>query len=155
MTKEVLVTLSGIQFDLNAQEPISTVSVGTYEAVEGGHRISYEEYQDEGDGKESEHHNTLTIRPKEIELVKDGDVSTQMLFKPLQKTESYYSTPYGDLVIGMDTKDMTLDVSPDLIEAKIRYGLEINQSMISDCEISIRIESRKKEGKTADTAVNG
>lgn len=71
MTKDVLITISGMQFDIE-EEPVELVTVGTYYLKNGKHYVLYEE-QTEGNGQVTknivkfyEGHFEMTKRVKAI-----------------------------------------------------------------------------------------
>ena len=81
--------------------------------------------------------NMIKLRDKEFCLWKKGPVNVQMVFSEGKKTMTDYFTPFGNILIAMDTRE----VSEDCIKIHISYGLEANYQFIADCSITIEIKS--------------
>lgn len=142
MTKEVLVTVSGMQFDVESEEALESVSVGSYEMTEGVHRIRYEEFMMTEEGDQFPHVNILELRPDRVEVHKSGAATAHLVFSAGTRSETYYATPFGEIMIGMDTNQVFLEETEDLIKAKVTYSLYMNREFVSNCEINITIKAR-------------
>ena len=116
MTKEVLLTLQGLQFDQREEDAdkIETVTVGDYYKKNGRHYVVYEEVT-EGLGRQD-----LTD----------------------------YNSPFGQILVGIDTKRITIDEKEDNIVVDVDYALDINYEFLSDCHIKIDIRSKENSGFT-------
>lgn len=142
MTKEVLISITGIQFENNEDEPIKIITTGTYEYETGIHHVYYDEISEELPREVTK--CTLKIKGNGMEMIKDGLMSVHMVFEEGKKHVSYYNTPYGDLVVGTYTNRVRSLLQEDNLEVEIFYGLEINGQNISNSEIKVNIESIKK-----------
>lgn len=58
-----------------------------------------------------------------------------------KKTMTDYFTPFGNILIAMDTKEVCVTESADCIKIHIAYGLEANYQFIANCNIAIEIKS--------------
>ena len=56
---------------------------------------------------------------------------------------SWYNTPFGNLLAGIEVKEMQVKEEEDLLEIKVDYELEINYERIADCRIQIRVMSKE------------
>lgn len=140
MTKDVLVSVCGYQFDVNEEEAIELITDGEYYFKNGKHYIIYEEQLSPEDGLTK---NVLKIGNGTVELIKRGDGNLHMMFEPGKKNYSNYSTPIGPMFVGIDTKEMEFLEQEGQMELCIRYDLEISGSYVSKCEIKIKVESKK------------
>ena len=136
MKKNVVITVRGLQAEINAEEPIEVISAGTYLRKENTHYLSYDEADENGRLTK----NRIKITPECIEMVKQGGVSTQMLFRLGEKQYSCYSTPFGDLTLGMTTKKIQVEEEEHAISAKLLYGLEVNGQHMSECKLDIEVK---------------
>lgn len=136
MKKNVVITVRGLQADINADEPVEVISAGTYLRKENTHYLSYDELDESGKITK----NRIKITPEAIEMVKQGGISTQMLFRLGEKQYSCYSTPFGDLTLGMTTKDIQVEEEKHQLFAKLLYGLEINGQHMSECKLDIEVK---------------
>lgn len=136
MTKDVWIKVSGLQFTgENADpEPVEIITSGTYTEKNGKHYLRYEEYMPDESGFTT---NTVVIDPDSVDILKKGAASTSMFFHRDQKTFSIYSTPFGNLVLGLDTQGIDIDAREDSLAVLVKYGLELNSQFVADCSISI------------------
>lgn len=137
MTKDVVISVTGIQVDTEDSGSVEMISHGEYYFQNGKHFIIYEEKSEDSVSK-----NILKISDHKIELSKKGDISVQMIFEPGKRYLTYYHTPYGKLLIGLHTHKVKFVEEEDYLGIHIEYGLAINYTHASDCSIKIRIRSR-------------
>lgn len=146
MTKDVLVSIKGMQFDGDSGDTIETMNFAEYYLKNDGHYIIYDEVV-EGESQSTK--NILKVKGKSFELTKRGLVNVHMVFEEGQKSMTNYTTPFGDILMGMDTRkvDMVLDDAGDKMQICIEYALEVNYEFLADCQIEIDIVSRKSQTK--------
>ena len=135
MKKEVVITVRGLQPEVDAEEPIEVISAGTYMRKDRVHYLSYDEADETGNITK----NRIKITDNSIEMVKKGAVATQMLFLLGEKQYACYATPFGDLTLGISTKTISVAEEEAALTAKLCYGLEINGEHVSDCELDVEV----------------
>lgn len=140
MTKEVIVSLQGLQnMEQEEGEPVELISSGTYIFENGKHLIQYEEVDEE----DQEITNvTLLLEKDHVEIIKQGMSNVQMVFDSSQKTTSCYKTPYGDLMVGINTTDISMKELEDIINVELKYALDMNYNHVADCKVMIKIASK-------------
>lgn len=136
MKKNVVITVRGLQREVDDNEPVEVISAGTYLRKADTHYLSYEEADE--DGKITK--NRIKITPDCIEMTKQGGITTQMLFVIGQKQYTCYATPFGDLTLGVTTKMINLAEDEQQISAELRYDLEVNGAHMSECELDINVK---------------
>ncbi len=147
MTKEVLLTLQGLQFDQREEdsERIETVTVGDYFKKNDRHYVVYEEITE---GFEQPTKNRLKFSDHMVELTRNGLVNVHMVFQEKKKNLTNYNTPFGQILVGIDTKRIRIDEKEDNIVVDVDYALDINYEFLSDCHIKIDIRSKENSGFT-------
>ncbi len=147
MTKEVLLTLQGLQFDQREEdaEKIETVTVGDYFKKNDRHYVVYEEITE---GFEQPTKNRLKFSEHMVELTRNGLVNVHMVFQENKKNMSNYNTPFGQILVGIDTKRISIDEKEDNIVVDVDYALDINYEFLSDCHIKIDIRSKENSSFT-------
>lgn len=140
MTKEVIVSLQGLQnMEQEEGEPVELISSGTYIFENGKHLIQYEEVDEE----DQEITNvTLLLEKDHVEIIKQGMSNVQMVFDSSRKTTSCYKTPYGDLMVGINTTDISMKELEDIINVELKYALDMNYNHVADCKVMIKIASK-------------
>ena len=140
MTREVLITIRGLQNGPQTDgEPIEMITTGEYFYKNNKHYILYEEVM-EGETKTTK--NRIKAAPGMVELTKNGVVNVHMLFEENKKNVTHYYTPYGSLIMGIDTKQVVLEEEEDCLQISVFYGLEMNQEFLADCDIQITVKSK-------------
>ena len=141
MTKEVLVSIKGMQFDGESGDTIETMNFAQYYLKNDGHYIIYDEMV-EGESQVTK--NILKFKGKTFEMTKRGLVNVHMVFEEGQKNMTNYSTPFGDILMGMDTSKVEISETEEGSKLKItvEYALEVNYEFLADCTIEIDISAR-------------
>ena len=147
MTKEVLLTLQGLQFDQREvdSDKIEMVTVGDYFKKNDRHYVVYEEITE---GFERPTKNRLKFSDHMVELTRNGLVNVHMVFQENKKNMSNYNTPFGQILVGIDTKRINIDEKEDNIVVDVDYALDINYEFLSDCHIKIDICSKENSSFT-------
>lgn len=142
MTREVLLTLQGLQFDQREvdADKIEMVTVGDYYKKNGKHYVVYEEVTE---GFEQPTKNRMKISENMLELSRNGLINMHMVFQENKKNLTNYNTPFGQILIGIDTKKIQIKEQEDNIVVDVDYSLDINYEFLSDCHIKIKICSKE------------
>ena len=143
MTQEVLLTLKGLQFDQREadSDKIEMVVAGDYYKRNGKHYVIYEEITE---GFSQATKNRLKFSEHMLELSRSGLVNVHMVFQENKKNLTNYNTPFGQILVGIDTKNIQVEEKPDNIIVDVDYSLDINYEFLSDCHITIIISSKQK-----------
>ncbi|MGN0507277.1 MAG: DUF1934 domain-containing protein [Lachnospiraceae bacterium] len=136
MKKDVVIKVRGLQPDVDAAEAIEVISTGTYQRKGDTHYLSYEEADE--DGKLTK--NRIKITKDSLEMVKQGNVTTQMFFATGQKQYTCYSTPFGDMTLGTTTNHLFTTEEDGTLAVRLVYELEINEAYVSECELDIEVK---------------
>ena len=145
MTKEVLLTISGLHLDTvsdtadEENEPIEVMTPATYYLKNGKHYVLYDEMVE---GMLGSIKNTIKITgDSKLEMKKSGITNTNMVFEKEKINVTQYDTPYGEMMVGVYTKDMKVDVTEDNIDVSIAYALDVNSEKVADCNIVMNIRA--------------
>ena len=139
MTKDVLVTISGLQFMEDDNDSVEMITSGSYYKRNGKHYILYDEVQE---GFEGVTKNTIKIAQDTMDITKKGITNVHMMFEKNKKNVTYYYTPFGSLLVGIDAKKVDVTESEDNIDIKVKYNLEMNYEHLAECEITMNIHSK-------------
>mgnify|MGYP003375694972 CR=1 FL=1 len=123
MENNVIISIRGEQsFEDQEPEVIELVTEGRLSADGGdGYTLSYQESELTGlEGTLT----TFQIEPERVTLLRVGEVNSQMVFEEGRRHLSMYNTPYGALAVGINTKRMRTQLSPDGGSIEINYALE-------------------------------
>ena len=150
MTKDVLISITGIQTEIvkekdmvpHTTEPMEVVTPASYYLKNNKHYIIYDEPVE---GTSAVIKNKIKITDNKIvEIMKSGVSNSHMVFEKNRKNRSLYQTPYGEMTLEVDTYDMDIRASEDVILISLGYQLDVNGDPLSNCHITMRISASNK-----------
>ena len=139
MDRNVKLFISGLHSDSGEEAAnVETVYTAEYYKRNDSHYLFYEEQQEESDGN-----SRVRLKWKDnlLELSRQGAMQTLMVFEKDKKHMTRYVTPYGEIQLGIDTKDFRVEESEKNITVKIEYALEADGVHLSDCILKMRVEA--------------
>lgn len=142
MTKEVLLSIRGLQIAQNSQsDTVELITPGEYYFRNGKHYFLYEEVQE---GTQETTKNIIKVTDDYMELTKKGVVNVHMIFERSKKNVTYYYTPYGSLLVGIDAYRVEVREEESKMEVEVEYALEINNEHLANCRIKIVANARRE-----------
>ena len=139
MTRDVVISISGAQFSEGDQEDVELITTGDYFLKNGKHYIIYDKIEEDG---QDVIRNTIKVLPDSIHIIKKGNVSAHMVFERNKKNLACYMTPFGELMVGIDTSDIRVEEEEQLLRVNVDYSLDINYEHVSDCSITVSVRPR-------------
>ena len=146
MTKDVLVSISGKHIGIldepsgeyeTGDDVIEVVTPASYYCRNGKHYILYDEVLE---GMAGTIRNKIKITGTDVvEIMKSGVSNSHMIFEKNKKNLTYYRTPYGQMLVGVNTKNMEISVEDDSIGVQVDYELDVNHEPMADCKIRMSI----------------
>lgn len=142
MTKDVLLSLRGLQFDTSSADgdKIETITPAEYYKKNNSHYIIFDEVME---GFSESTKNIIKFKESSLDLTKRGLVNVHMSFEENKKNMTSYSTPYGEILIGIDAKSIRLKEESERIIVDVDYALEVNYEHFADCRIKMDIRSKE------------
>ncbi len=142
MTKEVLLSLKGLQMEQgDGAEELETITPARYYHKNGSHYIVYEEMTE---GFSDTTRNIIRVQDSCVEVSKKGLVNVRMLFEQNRKNITSYLTPYGNILIGVDTESVQVQEKENQIKVEVAYTLEANYQYLADCKIEMELRPREE-----------
>ena len=135
MTKDVLINISGLQMDVEPDNPIEMVTIGAYYLRNGKHYILYDELSEDNEVTK----NVLKIGPNSVELTRKGAQGSHMVFEEGKENLSYYDTPFGSLLMGVNTSSIDWMEKEEEMRLQVDYDLSVNSDHVSKCKIDVNI----------------
>lgn len=127
MEKDVIISIRGTQ-DYSGTDPdtMELVTEGKLAVQDGALCLSYEE------SELTSMEGTTTVfqvEPEKVTLLRLGSVQSEMVFEEGRRHMSLYSTPYGNMEIGVRARRLnsTLELTGGRLE--IDYDIEINHML--------------------------
>lgn len=153
MTKDVIVSVCGLQFDsleTEAPDPVEVITVGEYYKKNNKHYVVFNEKMEGFEGTTS---NTFKITDNSLDIMKQGVTNVHMVFEKDKKNITSYTTPYGNLMVGILAKEINVIEQEENIDVHIEYALEMNYEHLADCQIKINIKSKDAKDFTLESTM--
>lgn len=150
MTDKVVLYIKGLH-DMGEGECLEIAYAGNYCYKDGLHIIEYEEdfsdsvedVNEKGETSKSTDQlivsSRITISPREVQLLRQGSVGSHMVFTSGKKNSNYYDTPFGSMMMNVQTLDLDVIESEKEIKASIKYMIEFNDQPMGESFVEIRI----------------
>ena len=140
MTKDVLLSISGLHQDVTGIE-----AQGDEPGNEPIEVIAYVIYDELVEGIPGTIKNKVRIMDdRKVEIIKSGITNTHMVFEKDKINMTQYETPYGEMMIGVFTKDIRFEEQDEKITVHVNYALDINGDPVADCNIDIKITALER-----------
>lgn len=134
MGENVVIKISGLQIVENTGDNVEVIAKGKHYLKKDKHYLLYEEYENDENTKTS---NMIKFNNDIVEITRKGQVDGKLIFQENQKKQSLYSTPMGDLLIEVLTKEIEVSDDDDDVNLKIKYQIRVDGNKVSDNEIDI------------------
>ncbi len=140
MQKDVLISIKGLQFSQDPEaEKVEVITPATFYDKGGNSYVVYDEVME---GMEGATKNVIRIGEEEMNILKRGAVNVQMLFTKNEKNLTSYSTPFGSIMIGIDTSNYQVKREENSMKVHVEYALELNYEHHADCKIDIEVKDK-------------
>jgi uncharacterized beta-barrel protein YwiB (DUF1934 family) len=138
MKKEVLLSITGLQMSPDSDSDTTELfAPGEYYYRNDKHYLLYDEVLE---GYDTPTRNVIKVAPDYMELTRKGTLNVHMVFEKNKKNVTYYYTPYGSLLIGIDAQRVEVEETENLIRVEVEYALEVNYEHIAQCHIHIEVQ---------------
>ena len=139
MDRNVALTLTGCQRDPDGGETVTELSAAAeYFERNGAIYILYEERTEDGGTAKSR----IKLKDNLLKVTRKGSVNTCMLFEAGREHMTEYSTPFGNLQMGIFTHSVESDHSDNELTIVADYSLTADGAEISRCKLSIKIQGK-------------
>ena len=137
--KKVLISIKGSPaFSYSENEGYELLTDGEYINEDGISTFSYVESELTGlDGLLT----TFNVESDRVVLKRGGDYSGEMIFCEKQKHNFMYETPFGSIIMGIDTHSIEKNLRDDGGSLEIRYDIEVDNISVSQNLFQIDIKS--------------
>lgn len=137
MNKNVMLTISGLHSDTEQDSgSVETAVRAEYFNKSGTHYLLYEE-KEEGFAQVTK--CRIKFKENVLELTRQGLLHTHMIFEAGKNHMTSYQTPYGQMMLGIDTESVQMEESDKRIRVIVEYKLEADGEYLSDSRIEISV----------------
>jgi uncharacterized beta-barrel protein YwiB (DUF1934 family) len=138
-SKKVLISIKGLPVFANSDDDaFELMTDGEYSQTEELSTFSYIESSLTGlDGSLT----TFDVEKDRVVLKRGDGLSGDMIFSENQKHHFLYDTPFGSVMLGIDTHSITKNMRDDGGNIEIRYDIEVDNVAVSQNVFKINIRS--------------
>ena len=149
MTKQVLLSISGLQFlDGEEPEPVEVLTVADYYFRNGTHYLLYD---DPVEGSSEAVKTTLKIKKNCVEILKKGPVQVHMVFEQWKTNTTPYETPFGTILVGISAGEVKVEEDDQHIHVVLNYSLEMEGEFLADSQVTLCVQSKDAPDFSLDT----
>jgi len=137
--KKVFISIKGLPvFSSNEDDAFELMTDGEYMQDGGFSTFSYIESTLTGqDGQIT----TFDVEKDRVVLRRGDGMTGDMIFSEDQKHHFLYDTPFGSVMLGIDTHSITKNMDDDGGNLEIRYDIEVDNVSVSQNLFKINIRS--------------
>lgn len=132
---DVTIKIKGLQVVEETGDTVEMMVPGKHYIKNNKHYLLYDEIDEESGEKIK---NTIKFTDTYAEVVRKGTISGRLVFEEGKNNQSLYSTPFGELLVEVLTKEIKIKEEEKNINLNIDYELYANNSKVSDSNIDIK-----------------
>jgi len=137
--KKVLISIKGLPvFSSDENDAFELMTDGEYQQKDGISTFSYIESTLTG---QEGLLTTFDVEKDRVVLKRGDGLGGDMIFSESQKHHFLYDTPFGSVMLGIDTHSITKNMSDDGGNLEIRYDIEVDNVSVSRNLFKINIRS--------------
>ncbi|MBQ7689123.1 MAG: DUF1934 domain-containing protein [Clostridia bacterium] len=134
MEKERVIRITDIQTNHNGDDTIEVTTRGYLRGDADDYSLHYEEHF--GDGLVSK--TEIRVRDKKsASIIRGGDIISEIMLEAGKRHSCSYQTPYGDMMIGIFTRDVSSTIDRRGGELRLNYTVDFNGSLGAHKEMLI------------------
>lgn len=114
---------------------------GSFEVTEKGCTVIYKETDEEM----TDCVTRLDVEGSEcVSMTRSGKYNTEMIIEKDRRHTCYYSTPYGELIMGIYAKMISNNITENGGSLKFSYTIDFNNSPASENELQITVKTQEE-----------
>lgn len=141
MNREVELVLSGLHDAEGAsdKDAVETAQTAQYFKKNDSHYLLYEEAVE---GLDTCCRSRIKFRDNLLELTRQGAVEMHMIFEENKRHVLPYNTPYGQLMLGIETRRVLVEEQQDQIHVTVEYTLDHEGEPFSESCLKLHIREK-------------
>ena len=140
MDEKYRITVIGKQTVDGESDKIEVITAGDMTRADGKITITYPEYTEETPARQSD--TTVTLDGRILSIDRTGEMSSHLILEKGVRHECLYSTPMGQMFIGIFTDEIHADLDEHGGEIRAAYQLDFNRVVVSYNEFYISVKEK-------------
>lgn len=138
MKNNYIIDIVGKQFYQGADDIIEVTTLGTYQEKSSGKYIVYKEY-DENEPNDNRMSVVKIEDNNRVTIMRTGKFKSRLILERDKRHQCHYETIAGDLMIGVFTNKMNINVNENGGVVEVGYTIDFNSDLVSENEFKITI----------------
>ena len=136
--KEAVISIKGTQFVDGQSDATELSVVKKKKKTDKGFVIEYDDYESVTGGK-----TVIALGDGALLMTRYGDITTELYFKEGERSNSEYSTPYGNMTVGIYTVQLAYAEGENAVTVLLEYNIDFNSGFAARniLEISVNIKN--------------
>ncbi|MBQ7637592.1 MAG: DUF1934 domain-containing protein [Clostridia bacterium] len=136
MKKDRVIRITDTQTTAEGEDGVEVTTMGHFRGSEDDYTLSFEE--NFGDGLKSS--TRISVKgQKTASIMRTGDICSEITVEPGKRHSCRYTTPYGDMFIGVFAQNVFSSVSPKGGQLEMTYTVDCNGSLIAKKQMIIKV----------------
>ncbi len=140
MTKEILLSITGLHLTDGENADIEIVTAGDYYSRGKKHYILYDEVTE---GMSGHTQNVIKAGENTLEITKKGLTNARLVVEKGRRHRAVYQTPFGSLELALTGQELEITETDESIGIRAEYILEVNEENLAECTIKMDIRPRE------------
>ena len=140
MNDRYMITVIGKQTVDGESDKIEVLTAGDMTIEDGRITITYPEYTDEIPARQTD--TAVTLDSGVLSIDRRGEMSSHLILEQGVRHECLYSTPLGQMFIGIFTDSIKAELSEHGGEIRAAYQLDFNRTVVSYNEFFISVKEK-------------
>ena len=136
--EDVTISLVSTQSDGENSEQSEIITKGTYEKKDDLFVISYKET--EATGFEGATTELCVYGNEKVVMNRTGGFMSNLIVEMGRKHYCQYGTPYGDITVGVNSKEITSQLDEQGGKVNFKYVIDVNSSYVGDFDVTIDVK---------------
>lgn len=145
MADERILKITDVASDGETTEKVEMETTCIYYGDKDNYTVEYDEIFAE----DMKSHTTLRVKDGRCaHILRQGSINTELIIEKGVRHNCAYSTPYGELMVGITATDFISDIKADGLRLQMNYTVdfygEINQTKEMTVEVGKAVSERKE-----------
>lgn len=138
----VLIAIHSLQYLETGKEAMTQHGEGTLRREGDTWLLTYREGESSGLG---DTRTTLKVAPDRAVLIRAGELTTRMVFRPGETDSSLYETPYGQIPMTLRTLSLKSDLGEAGGHVTIHYQIQLGGGPTGETRLRLTVQAKEKE----------
>ncbi len=141
----VLVNLASLaSYEGVADDPVQVITTGRLIPQKGALLLRYREnLEDEATGEMTESEIQLLMNRNQVTMHRSGPFSNIMMFQRNKRYETTFRTPYGDLPMAVQTREVRCDLGEENGAVHLKYEISMQGAYASTNELHLEYQAQE------------